>query len=1138
MKRCLTIAFALVMLLASAARAATSDVATEHGFARLAVDWPAPVTLMVETRAAGVDIRASQPFPADLSTLATALGGQLESARLNDSATVLELRARTGFGIETEILDDRSLRIALAPTDALQLGLRFGRHADFERVVIEPVRANQMRLGQDDSRLTVTLPGALTAADRAELATVAGIERVAAVGNQLFLDLAPGAHATPLFVEPDRQVLDIYPAGGTAPGPTSHAAAGPAVSPPAGPAASGQIPSLPSELAASADRSGYRKPTRAAAPWTSQSFSTLTIAAERIDDDRLELGFTWPEPVPAAVFVRGARLWIAFAADAAEISLDRETFSRAGHRFISALREESHSEATLIRFDLIGRPAIEVRRDEQVWRITLAGAEAAGAVPAASGPDTGGRMPLEPGPTGAAHTSSPGLFLPGIDAVLSLDDPLVGDRLGIGMARSPTAESPIRESTAPARFVGLRLLPAVQGAVWRRLSMPVGKPKWTTAGLYLDADDGVVRTARTRPSQPAPLIDILPMALDVAANQPPPPPTDVADATDDQPVEPATVTETALPSDDPAVAPANDQAAAIRETGSIGSSDEQQPEEQDEQLATPGLLDLARLSIVPRRRFFDHRTALLDAAAQADRQDPTSLALELARLHVAHGLGAEAVALLDNAPSASGSAAGSPARQALHGAALFLAGRYESALEHLVRAEVEADDEAALWRGATLAALEQWDEALGPWRRGAPWLAGYTASNQAALGEHGIMLLLQTGRVDEAFALLEQLAARRLPTRSRERLRELEAVALERDGAIEEARTIWRSLMAGGSAEARSRALAALTFSDLEAGRIDADLAVDQLIADSVHWRGQRDEVAKRRRLAALQRSAGMPEAALTTLEDALSGAPRAEVAAAITDDMAAIVDGFLQELVAGERSATETLLLYRRYIELVAPGPAGDAKVVALGESLSELGFEDVAIDILRARLGQSELRGAGRAALGFALAELLARQGDGLAAMSALVDSTPIDAIDEGLAKERLELFRAIGEAGDSTALETSTTRDRARQAFDRRAWPTVIEATRTLEAELPTVGALDTAASETVLLAAIAARQQGDELLVDRLVATYEDRLATPTDDALLALLAKNARFAGAAGDVLAEATSYARAMRGAIRRMPSL
>ena len=1117
-------ALAAFVLLATTVQAATSDHLLKGDVGHLSISWPSPLAVSTETQGDRVEIRASRPFPAGLQAQTEALRPLLQVVRLNDTATVLELRASPGVRIEAVVLDDRSLAISFWRTAAPTLGLRLGRHPDFERVVIEPVREGDVTIRRDGRRdgrrVTLQLPGSLGSADLARLAAVGGIERVATAGPLLVVDLAPQAVLRPLYVAPDRQVLDLYSAATAGDGapPWTSATAASAPSPPTNtppttsapiPATDSVLPGLPPEAARLAMVAPAESLEREPPPWTPPHFAELALEAERLAADAVELRLTWPEPVPAAVFTRGDQLWLAFAASNDAISVDAASFGTAARRFVRALREESHPDATLLRLTLAERPLVEVDRAGATWSIRLESAHGAPELRPNGGADDGSAGAVRAAP------APPGLLLPELDAVVLLDDPLVGDRLGVGMAREPTAGR-----YGAARFVGLRLEPAAQGAVWRQLAPPEREPMWTRAGLHLGIPEGVVRevTEDRRPRPPIPLIETLPMALDA-------PPT-------------------------PVVEPAEDEAATLAEAPPIAATGSLTPVESGPSPeleappaeAAPGLLDLARFGHRFGGSFWEQRTALLQATDRGDQPDAVVPALELARLHIAHGLGPEAVSILADIPAAGPLDQPRVARRPLEGAALVLAGRHEEALDRLAHPSLEEDAETALWRGAALATLERWDEALRYWRRGEPMLAGYTSLNQAALAEHGIILYLQTGRIDEAFALLERLYAQALPVAAAERLRELEAMALERDGAVDEARTIWRALSSGSSPEVRARSLMALTLSDLEAGRITEAAAIDRLVADSVHWRGQRDEVAKRRRLAGLQHRAGRSEAALETLQQVLSSDPPAAIAAAITDDMTAIVESLFDRLDSGERSATATLLLYRRYAELVPPGAVGDARIETLARALSGLGLDDAAIDSLRTRLGQSATRDAGRAALGHALAELLARNGDASGALAALVDSTPIETIDDRLAAARRELFTTIGRAEGDLAAAAGSSRggleERARRAFDRADWRGVLDATAPALADLPTVDRLDLRATEIVLMAATAARKQGEQAAVERLVADYAQRLADPADEAVLRLLAGNARFSGAADRVLDEAESYTRTMRTAIAGLSAL
>ena len=213
---------------------------------------------------------------------------------------------------------------------------------------------------------------------------------------------------------------------------------------------------------------------------------------------------------------------------------------------------------------------------------------------------------------------------------------------------------------------------------------------------------------------------------------------------------------------------------------------------------TPSSLGLARFRSLPQSGFWEQKGALETAINRADAGGRLPLRQDLVRLHLAHGLGREAKAQLD-AMQPLRQRSGLPdaavtADLALQGVASFLTGQLDEALAQLGDARLAADDETALWHAATLAELERWDDALDQWQRGQRLLDAYPPETRAVLAERGIMLLLQTGRIDDAFALIDGLRSLLLSTAAGERIDHFEALALARDGATEEAEAIWSRL--------------------------------------------------------------------------------------------------------------------------------------------------------------------------------------------------------------------------------------------------------------------------------------------------------------------------------------------------------
>ncbi len=1149
-------------------------------FGRLTVSWSDDTAVTTVPNGGSIEVRAGRPFPGDLESALERTAALLASWAIDSSRTRLELVPASGNSIEAVELDARSVLIAIGPGSLPAIGLRTGQHADFRRAVIEPVDPALTSVERENGRVIASLPGALSATDQGRLAALPGIAAVRVAGGQLVIDLAPGAGLRDLFVEPDKQVIDIYPAGvpGAEQPPvavdrpaarTATAAEDPAAAAPTAPPAEAPPPPPDASTEASTgtsaeahpggavSRPAEPTPVRHAPPSEWPRFDALAIEAIVRGDGAVELRFGWPELVPAAIFTRGAQLWLAFAAKSGKIAVDTASFSRSAERFVGAIRQEPHPEATILRLSLTGEPTLEVDRNGNAWRVVLG-----------TGPRPFGRdrqaTTIEP--------SHGGILLPQVEQVVSLTDPVVGDRLGVGMARHVGSVTRV-----PARYVGARFLPAEQGAAWVRLTDGSGKVEPVAGGVRLGPANGVVSGPYDRTAGPATASSavIEKVAENVAENAiqsvseidlasqghtPIERPASEA-ATDLAPGEPEHVQKAAQEASHDEAPEATPEMDTAAHDGAPSQARHDTPARGAE-LATaatgPSPLGLARFRALPHASFWEQKGALETAINGADEAARLPLRHDLVRLHLAHALGTEAAALLDamrpRVESSGLSPAAARADLALRGAASFLNGRLDEARAALGAASLIEDDETALWHAATLAALERWDEALAQWQRGQHLLESYPAATRALLGQQGIMLLLQAGWIDDAFALIDALRSGRLTAAAADRIDHLEALALARDGATDEAEAIWSRLAREGAPETRSRAIEALTLHDLEAGRIATDEALRRLDADSVHWRGQNDEFRLWQVLASLQRETGQPEAALRTLQAALVREPPVTAATAMTADMAAILDELFGAFGRGERDATTMLQLVRQYSELVAAGTDGDRQILALSEALSALDLPQPAIDLLRDRLRQSTARDADRARLGLALAGALAGAGERQAAVAALLDTTPVEQIEADLSEARRELLSQLGRSADAAPIAGRPTGEpgtpleaalaSARSALERAAsedpaaWREVMEATLGLDALLPARGPLDRQESEIVLIAATAARQLGEVAMVRQLSGRYAERLTADGDAAMLKMLSSTRDLGGAAADVPTDAASYIQNLQQALAAMPPL
>lgn len=196
------------------------------------------------------------------------------------------------------------------------------------------------------------------------------------------------------------------------------------------------------------------------------------------------LRFNFGEPVGAAVFGRGAHLWIAFdkrtAIDLAPLRADAETRDLVGEA------EQIQSDGTVLRLAPRGGANALVRRDGTAWVVEL------------------GRLPRKPETPLSIVIRNPdqpadarvAIELPGASNVLRLRDPEIGDELAI----VPTAVAGVGLAEM-RRFAQFQILASAQGAVVRPDDDGVSvRPLGT--GVEVASTRGLFVTAPTAPGMP------------------------------------------------------------------------------------------------------------------------------------------------------------------------------------------------------------------------------------------------------------------------------------------------------------------------------------------------------------------------------------------------------------------------------------------------------------------------------------------------------------------------------------------------------------------------------------------------------------------------------------------------------------
>ena len=207
-----------------------------------------------------------------------------------------------------------------------------------------------------------------------------------------------------------------------------------------------------------------------------------------VADGVLTLDFNWRRQVPAAVFRRGDAVWIVFDASA-RLDLEEPPQGLGPARSIRWVRGE---DFTAIRIEAPSSARPSARAEGGRWVVTLGARAEAPESPVTLARDD------DSGPT--AMTAA----VPGATRVLWIQDPTIGDRIGV-----VTASGPTKGLSGQRRLVDLTLLPTAHGLALTPAAedltvqvvgdlVRIGRP----AGLTLSSPLDSLEQAQTAPEGP------------------------------------------------------------------------------------------------------------------------------------------------------------------------------------------------------------------------------------------------------------------------------------------------------------------------------------------------------------------------------------------------------------------------------------------------------------------------------------------------------------------------------------------------------------------------------------------------------------------------------------------------------------
>jgi hypothetical protein len=473
------------------------------------------------------------------------------------------------------------------------------------------------------------------------------------------------------------------------------------------------------------------------------------------------------------------------------------------------------------------------------------------------------------------------------------------------------------------------------------------------------------------------------------------------------------------------------------------------------------------------------------------------------------GLGAEAQGLLQVAAEQDPREAASADTAALTAIAALLAGRPGEA-QALDDPRLAGTDEIALWRAVRQAMQDPGSPgAASIFASTAPLALQYPPAIRDRILPLILETMLQGGEVASAARLLGQRP-------DNPRLAYAQALRVQADGDTDRALAMLDALANGHDQFDRARAAVCAVELRLATRRIDTTQAADALDKLLYAWRGDERELALRERIAELRGQSGAWRAGLAMLRQAETDFP--DRVAAVHQRLKDMFAGMMRDPVPQKMNALDFVAMMDENADLMARLEDEEALAQPLADRLLALDLAGRAKPLLE-RLLRSAKSDVAKARVGARLGALEAQQNDDAGVLATLDASEGADLppdLVEQRAVLRANAMARQGNPSGAVAILAGMKTPEATAALaqileNAKDWVGAEQAWLACAAlTVPAEGALDEAATRTLLRLATATARSGDESGLTALRVKHADRVgAGPLGDMFRLLTAEPIR-----------------------------
>lgn len=547
----------------------------------------------------------------------------------------------------------------------------------------------------------------------------------------------------------------------------------------------------------------------------------------------------------------------------------------------------------------------------------------------------------------------------------------------------------------------------------------------------------------------------------------------------------------------------------------------QTPQAMAQALSEPTFIDFAAWGQMTGGSFLATERRLSQSVARLPAGTANHARLELARFYLANRFASEALGLINLMQAQDPSLNGDAQLAMMRASADYMMGRYQAAHNDLAGGAFDFNPHAALWRGLTEAALENWRTAHDDLVLAGPVLKRYPADWQARARLADADAALGIGRLELADAALTHMP------RDLSRGDALEADLVRAriqatTGNYAKSVPLFASVQNGGDERLAAQAIYYQVDAGLNAHAIKPAQAIDVLERLRFRWRGDALEMKTLRRLAGLYFAGNQYREGLKTLRVATQNFQNNDAARAAQDDMRAAFANLYLKGGADKIAPVEQLALFYDNVDLTPIGSDGDEMIRRIADRLVSVDLLEPAATLLAYQVDK-RLDGVAKAEVSTRLAAIYLMDHKPQNAINTLHDSQitglPDEAIHERLLLEARS-FAALKQwdnALDLIAVDNAadTSRLRADIYWESGNWDVAGQKTEELLGPRASdMAPLSADERAQVLRMAVAYSLANDEASLERLRKNFMSKMAGTPDASAFAVLSQNIELHGVA------------------------